>query len=171
MNRSPKFALTVVCCLATLIPALRSSAEEPRTTLPIDGRPFFWALSVKDVEASSSWYQRVLGFSEVRQIDMPERSARIRLLRTDHAFLELVEHATARDVSEIEPAIEKIYLLRGVFKTGLLVDDLESTLDRLGALNIPLRGIIFTEPDGTFRSAQIEDPDGNVIQLFERLGD
>ncbi len=27
------------------------------------------------------------------------------------------------------------------------------------------------DPDDSFRSAQIEDPDGNVVQLFERLGE
>jgi len=32
-------------------------------------------------------------------------------------------------------------------------------------------GSVFTEPDDTFRSTQIEDPDGNILQLFERLGD
>lgn len=172
MNRCRRPQLVLVFCLAIVGSAERAAAVPEQTgSRPIEGRPFFAALSVRDAEASAAWYERVLGFSAVRRIDMPERGARIVLMRTENAFLELVEHAAARSPAEIDPTIDKIYLLRGVFKLGLLVDDLAATLDRLGALDVPLRGIVFTEPDNSFRSAQIEDPDGIVIQLFERLSD
>lgn len=132
-------------------------------------RPFFFALSVADVESSAAWYRRVLGFRPARSIDLAERGVKIRLLDRDGAFLELVEDATARPPAEVDPALERRFRVHGVFKVGFLVDDLDHIRERLVELDVPLRGDPFTEPDGSMRSLQIEDPDGNVIQLFEIL--
>jgi catechol 2,3-dioxygenase-like lactoylglutathione lyase family enzyme len=157
----------IFCVLVTIASSSWAQTSEPDTA--VEGQPFFWALSVSDVERSADWYGRVLGFVETRAIETPERGARIRLMRTDSAFLELVEHGAARDLTELDPELTRRYLIHGTFKVGLLVDDLDSTVARLGDLGVPLRGMVFEEPDGSFRSTQIEDPDGNILQLFERL--
>ena len=135
----------------------------------LDAQPFFTAVSVKDVDASAAWYGKIFGFEVTREIDLKERGIRIRLLRGDSAFLELVEDSSAVSARERIPEVEKIAQVRGFFKSGVLVHDLDAAVERLKALGVPLRGKIVTESDGSFRSAQIEDPDGNVWQLFERL--
>lgn len=142
---------------------------EPAPPRPLEAEPFFVALSVADAEKSAAWYGEVLGFDLARRVDT-ESGVRIRILRRPGALLELVQHPKARARRELEPPMERSFLLHGTFKTGFLVKDLDAAVKRLEALGVPLRGQVFTEPDGTFRSLQVEDPDGNVLQLFERLG-
>lgn len=149
--------------------------ESPPEPVPVpepvavEVRPFFFALSVADVEASEFWYERVFGFSTVRSIDVEARGLRIRLLARQGAFLELSEVSDARALADMAPDLEKRYLLHGVFKVGFEVEHLDRALARLETLEVDLRGMVITETDGSMRSAQVEDPDGNVIQLFEIL--
>jgi catechol 2,3-dioxygenase-like lactoylglutathione lyase family enzyme len=139
------------------------------TTPPVAARPFFTALSVRDIDTSTAWYGKVFGYAVTRAIDLPERGLRIRLLRNETAFLELVEDGSSVAARERIPEVERIAQLRGVFKSGAQVDDLDATVARLEHLGVPLRGKIVTESDSTLRSAQIEDPDGNIWQLFQIL--
>lgn len=144
-------------------------AEEPAPAQPLEAAPFFMALSVADAEKSAAWYGEVLGFDVARRVEMEESGIRVLILRRPGALLELVQHPEARAPSDLEPPLERRFLLHGPFKLGFLVDDLDAAGERLAALGVPLRGRTFTEPDGSFRSLQVEDPDGNILQLFERL--
>lgn len=149
--------------------AARAGAASRALPPAVDVRPFGFALSVADVEASARWYERVFAFRSVRSVDLEERGVRIRLLARDGAFLELVQLRDARPLASVAPGVDKRQNLHGVFKLGLRVDDLEEAVARLGALGVELALGIFEEPDGSMRSAQVEDPDGNRIQLFEVL--
>jgi len=145
-----------------------AAAEAPS---PLEAQPYFVALSVADAEASAAWYERVFGFRTERSMDLAERGVRIRLLRGPAGLLELVEDREARALADLEPPIERRFRLHGVFKVGFQVTDLDATVDRLEALGVELRGQVFTESDGSMRSLQVEDPDGNVLQLFELVDD
>jgi len=144
----------------------RSSAADEAVIARGRAQPFFVALSVANVEASAAWYQRVFGFEQVRSVDLADRGLRIRLLAADQALLELVEMAGARSRKRED---EKLAAVRGVFKVGFRVASLDDMLARLKGQGVALRGDVVTEPDGSLRSAQVVDPDGNVIQIFERL--
>lgn len=147
-----------------------SAAEEPAAQAePIAATPFFTALSVRDLESSKAWYERTLGFAVAREIDGGDRGFRIALLSKPGAALELVEVSGSRALEDLDPPIARRQHLQGVFKIGFRVPDLDRALRRLEALGIPLRGRVITETDGK-RSAQITDPDGNIIQLFQLPG-
>jgi catechol 2,3-dioxygenase-like lactoylglutathione lyase family enzyme len=161
-------ASLLLCATLTAGATPRQQGETPPA---VEAQPFFFALSVADVDASAAWYERVFGFAVVSNRDLPEREIRIRLLQRPGAFLELVDDAAARPLTEAAPSAARRSLAHGVFKIGLLSADLDRTLERLSALGVPLRGIVFTEADGSMRSLQVEDPDGNVVQVFELLGD
>lgn len=168
LNSAARAAVVVMAVMALTISA---EAETLGEADPIEVRPFFFALSVADAEASSAWYQRVFGFAVAREIDLPDARARIRLLERAGAFLELVESPEAQPLTTVAPQARRRHLVHGVFKIGLLTPDLDRALEGLERLDVPLRGEVFTESDGTMRSLQVEDPDGNVIQVFELLGD
>lgn len=160
--------------LATTLFGVHPAAQESLPPVaappePLDATPFFAALSVRSVEISAAWYGKVFGFEVVRKMEPPGRGLRILLLRKPGALLELVESEAARGPAELEPPLERRFLLHGVFKVGFLVEDLDDAIRRLEGLEVELRGKVFTEPDGGFRSLQVEDPDGNVVQVFERL--
>jgi catechol 2,3-dioxygenase-like lactoylglutathione lyase family enzyme len=169
--------LTAILLLAVVSGAAEEArtAGEPSPTSSespaVDARPFGFALSVADVEASARWYERVFGFRPVRSVDLEERGVHVRLLVGDGAFLELVQLRDARPLSAAAPGVDKRQNLHGVFKVGFEVDDLEAALERLARLDVELALGVVDEPDGSMRSAQVEDPDGNRIQLFEVLED
>ena len=125
---------TMVPLLVAASLALPASASEVSRPLAVE--PFFYALSVRDAEASAAWYSRVLGFELARSMDLEEHGVRIRLLERRGALLELVESASARDLSELEPAVERRHELHGVFKIGFLVDDLDAAVDALLARDV-----------------------------------
>lgn len=165
------FSVVLVAALL-LLPAAGQEPPLPPAAPPqtLEASPFFTALSVSSVETSAAWYGKVFGFEVVRKIEQPERGLRIFLLRKPGALLELVETKAATKPTDLEPPLERRFLLHGVFKVGFLVEDLDQTIGRLEALGVELRGKVFTESDGSFRSLQVEDPDGNVIQIFQWLG-
>lgn len=161
---------SVVTLMALLAAGGPSAAQEAvPDPLPLEARPFFFALSVRNVDESRAWYERVFGLRTVRSMDVEERGLRIRLLAREGTFLELGEISGAGAAADLEPGLEKRQLLYGVFKVGFEVADLDRALARLEALEVELRGGPITESDGSMRSAQVEDPDGNIIQLFEML--
>lgn len=163
--------LTLLAFLVSSLPAPAHETPPPAAARPepLDATPFFTALSVRSADASAAWYGKVFGFEVVRRMEPPGRGVRIVLLRKSGALLELVESEAARGPVELEPPLERRFLLHGVFKVGFLVEDLDDAMRRLEGLEVQLRGKVFTEPDGGFRSLQVEDPDGNVVQVFERL--
>lgn len=59
---------------------------------------------------------------------------------TFHGALRFPEELEARAAAEIDPLIEKPYLVRGLLRLGFLVDELDLTVERLKALGVPLRG-------------------------------
>lgn len=151
--------------LSALLTSGAQSHDDRRDALEVE--PFFVALSVRDVEKSSQWYERTFGYSTVRKVDLEARGVRIRLLKGPGGVLELVQDRNAKALSDLQPRLAKRYLLHGVFKTGFKVKSLAATQARLKRLGVPLRGKVVTESDGSMRSLQVEDPDGNVIQIFE----
>lgn len=142
---------------------------QPESPASVAVRPYFFALSVADLDVSGAWYERVFGFTTSQQMALPDRGIRVRILTGTGAALELVEDANSRSVTDLDPSMAPRARLRGVFKMGFEVDDLERAMTQLEALGVPRRGRIITERDGSLRSAQVEDPDGNIVQLFEIL--
>lgn len=157
-------ALIAVACASSGAPSTTGATSTQSTVAP-----FFFALSVTDVEASSAWYEKTLGFRVARTAEVAERGIRIRLLTIDGGVLELVETPQARPFGDVAPIAAQRASIHGIFKIGFRVADLDATISMLEQRGVALRGKAFTEPDGTMRSAQIEDPDGNIVQLFELL--
>lgn len=162
-----------VCILILLLAATYVVADVSQSyaqeASPLTAQPYFVALSVRDVDTSVAWYERVFGFEVTRSLDNTERGFRIRLLKRSGAFLELVENANAQAAHDLDASLTRPHLLYSIYKFGFLVDNLDSVLTQLEALEVPLRGSVFTEADGSMRSLQVKDPDGNVIQIFEIL--
>jgi predicted enzyme related to lactoylglutathione lyase len=50
----------------------------------------------------------------------------------------------------------------------LVTEDLDAEIDRLRAAGVPFRNDVVSGPGG--RQVLIEDPAGNLVELFERAG-
>lgn len=160
-----------LAALLTAVAVQPIAAQEPATSSAsaVEPAPFFSAISVADLERSVEWYTRVLGFEIRREASVPARSIEITLLERSDALLELVEIGDARPLSELAPEISRRQFVHGVYKIGFLVEDLDQLIEHLTTLDIPLRSDPIEEPDGGLRSLQVTDPDGTIVQIFERL--
>ncbi len=166
MSKASSFGRAAIALLALAIGGRTALYSEPS---PIAAAPFFAALSVADAEASADWYGRVFGYTIHRSIDVPERGVRIRLMHAERGFVELIELESAVPLDERLPDLNGRYQVHGIFKIGVRVADLDLAIERLEELGVALRGEVITEEDGSMRFAQVEDLDGNIIQIFEEL--
>jgi catechol 2,3-dioxygenase-like lactoylglutathione lyase family enzyme len=128
----------------------------------------FIALSVADAAASARWYESTLGFRVVKRIDPPNERVHIVLMEGDGAFLELLEHPTAKARTAWHADAKEAYDVRGIFKAGLIVERLDGLLQTLRERQVEIRHGPFDIPELKVRSFIAVDPDGNLLQFFGR---
>jgi glyoxylase I family protein len=112
---------------------------------------------VADVERSVDFYTRYLGFHLEHQ--QPPAFANVSLGPL-HLLLSGPGASGSRPMSDgrrQEPG--------GWNRVVLRVTDLPTLVDALGQAGVPIRGRMESGPGGS--QIQIEDPDGNPIELFE----
>jgi catechol 2,3-dioxygenase-like lactoylglutathione lyase family enzyme len=128
----------------------------------------FFALSVKDLNATSAWYQQKLGFHEVHQSASPDGKSRAIILARDGAIVELIHHKQAVTGTALRKDY-KAYLVHGIFKVGFVVQDADHTMQRLKANGVQIANGPFTDDALHMRSFIIRDNEGNYIQFFSKV--
>jgi len=129
--------------------------------------PYRIALSVSNVNELSKWYQDILGFQFSRRMDFEAYGVSIMILEKNGFGLELIEKAGSKFKKERIPDLEDVSLLRGFMKVGFLVDNIDHTADLLKEKGVKIVYDVTDDPDDNSSWMIIEDPDGNLIQLFE----
>ena len=123
-------------------------------------------LTVRDVDRSAEWYQRVLGFKFVKRFDVPpdvEGIPRVLLLHPDSGFLVGLCGHRGRSGDRFSP------LRTGLDHLAFEVSDDEqlthwiSDLDALGVEHSPVRDLVHS------RFVSLEDPDGIQLELWVTL--
>ncbi|NNF59009.1 MAG: VOC family protein [Rhodothermaceae bacterium] len=152
---------TVPGCVALiLLASTATSAQQPEPWVPEIGTRQFFAVLVEDVEQSADWYRRAFGLTEHDRWTADDSTARIINLMNEHLFVELIWRTDAPDVDRS----------LGIFKVGFWVPDVDAIADRVEAATGE-RPPALDVPAHTLRLIQLRDPDGNIIQLSEALGD
>ena len=151
--------LTVACALAQQ-PGPPPAFNEPSGS--------FFALSVKNLDATAAWYKQKLGFHEIKQSASPDGKSRAIILERDGAVLELIHHKQAVSGNALMKGY-KTYLVHGIFKVGFIVDDVDHTLQRLKANGVPVYNGPFNDEALHMRSFLIRDNEGNIIQFFSKV--
>ena len=134
---------------------------------PMPAQPYWLALSVADVEATATWYQTHLGFTEFERMDLPQRDMYLRFLKRGHFTLELAQRGDAVTVSD-HVKVSKKSQVRGYYKWGLLVEDLDTFAEKLRAADVRFHGEVFDDPRFGVRTVVVADNEGNLVQLFEK---
>lgn len=128
----------------------------------------FFALSVKDLNATSAWYKQKLGFHEIKQGASPDGKSRAIILERDGAVLELIHHKQAVNGTALRKDY-KPYLVHGIFKVGFIVQDADHTMQRLKANGVPIANGPYTDEPMHMRTFMIRDNEGNYIQFFSKV--
>ena len=118
----------------------------------------FFALSVADIESSSKWYEEKLGLA----VDMRTKSGKtsVMVLSGNGLTVELLRHDEATDLGK------DALLVHGILKAGLVVENLDKTLEELKARNVQIAYGPYPARNGAMANFIIKDNAGNLIQFF-----
>ena len=118
----------------------------------------FFALSVADIEASAKWYAEKLGLA----VEMHTKSGKtsVVVLSGNGLTVELIRHDDAMDLGK------DALLVHGLFKAGLVIENLDKTLAELKARNVPIAYGPFPARADAMANFIIKDNAGNLIQFF-----
>lgn len=153
----------MLLCLASAV------AQQPaQSPFPPPSGAYF-AISVRDLNASAQWYKQKLGFHEVKQSASRDGSSRAIILETDGVLLELVHSKRAVSPRALIKGYKDAYQIYGVFKVGLMVQDADHTLERLKANGVQIANGPYTDDALRVRSFFVRDNEGNIIQFLSRI--
>jgi len=138
------------------------------------------AISSGDIERSLRFYRDLLGFEEVFKLNweigtktldditgLTDSSARVVMLKAGNACVELFEYATPapKPSEDRRPVCD-----HGITHLCLQVSDIDDEYERLKAA-----GMVFhcppQEVGDSLRATYGRDPDGNVVELLEVIGE
>jgi len=125
-------------------------------------------LSVADLDAQSSWYQRAFGLTATRAFVVPQASLRgVFLVGEDGLVIELLERAgsTHRPPASSPPDELLTQGWAHVCLRVASVDDVFAALIAAGAGAVTEPG---PSPEPGVRFAFVTDPEGNFIELLDR---
>lgn len=141
--------------LVSALFSLEAAAQDPSDVWVADiGAPQYFAVLVEDVDRSVEWYCRVFGLRSMGGSVAEDGSWRIENLSNERLLVEIIRDDRA---AEVERAL-------GFRKVGFGVPDVEAVADRIGRITGARPRVLDFARYGV-RILQIQDPDGNVVQL------
>jgi methylmalonyl-CoA/ethylmalonyl-CoA epimerase len=159
MSNRQTLILASVMCLSVVAIAAQQN------TTPFTTRGAFIGVSVADMDASVAWYTDKLGLTVVKRHPRVERSEAV-VLEGGGLVVELMKHDDAVPLVKAAPAITRNYLVHGIFKAGIVVDDFDTTITRLKARGVQIAIGPFPATKEQRANAIIRDNAGNFIQFF-----
>lgn len=145
------------------IPVKAQNQEQSGARISDQGETFF-ALSVNDIEKMESWYTGLFNLTTINRIDVPDGSVTIRLLHRPGLMIELLKHnqAKARDDENAS------FNLHGLFKVGFTISNIDDLFKDIKSRNIETVTDIITDDITNSRFFILKDPEGNLIQLWQK---
>lgn len=151
----PLLALALVALPTHL--AAQSAGDGPFGT----AQGGFFALSVRDLSATVSWYTEKLGLRSVMTVPRTGRIAGVVALEGNGITVELIQHDDATAPNGTAPE-----LTRGIAKAGVIVTDFDRTVAALRARGVEIISGPYP-PRPTMRAnLMFRDNEGNYIQVL-----
>lgn len=129
--------------------------------------PQFFAISAADAKVTAGWYVEAFGLEIIEESTSPDGTVGVVNIGNERVRIEIIEHPEAKNRQEL--GIARGYDVHGVFKVGFFVEDIEAEIARLEALGVTFRGRLVEFPSHGVRTILVNDPEGNIVQLFEWL--
>ena len=135
-------------------------------------QPYRIGIVVENLEKSSDWYSKIFGVEVYKEVSYPEfDSLNIHLLRNDNFEFELVERKSSISISDfIYNYNVKEKPLLGFYKVSFKVEEIEKIYDRIKKEKIEFHMDLSTDEEFNMKSFIIKDPDNNLLQFQENIG-
>jgi|SRR6187397_488223 len=148
--------------LLVFIAVANAAHSQQSASFQVDS--YFSALIVKNIDSSVNWYQSVLGL-KTRFLPGTPQGIRVAIMESPQIVLEIIENNAWLDPKEFLKGKPEGTRLQGYFKIGFKVIAMDSFIEHLNKLNIPIPRI-YKDESGK-RNFLVEDPDKNLVQFFE----
>ncbi|HWN88664.1 MAG TPA: VOC family protein [Chitinophagaceae bacterium] len=148
--------------LLVFIAVANAAHSQQSASFQVDS--YFSALIVKNIDSSVNWYQSVLGL-KTRFLPGTPQGIRVAIMESPQIVLEVIENNAWLDPKEFLKGKPEGTRLQGYFKIGFKVIAMDSFIEHLNKLNIPIPRI-YKDESGK-RNFLVEDPDKNLVQFFE----
>lgn len=153
----------LVLCLIPGTVSRAVPAEDPLAGI----RPYLVSLTVPDARKAAQWYERKLGFAEEGAAAGPNGARMIVLVRNRFA-IELLQVGGSFSITAYRPHYQTNSLrLQGISKFGLAVNDLDGAWRQLKLRQVRVVRPVTELKQFHVRFFEIEDNNGNVIQIFQ----
>jgi len=123
----------------------------------------FFALSVRDLDASIQWYTDKLGLRVVSR--MEHEGVKGAIMEGNGLEIELMSHPAAVGPADPMDTNAKI-LTRGIMKAGIRISNFDETITSLRSRGVTIVLGPFPARKDQRANALIVDNSGNLIQLF-----
>lgn len=124
------------------------------------------SLAVKNMEATSQWYQQYLGFQETLRRDFPEYGTKIVFLETNGVVIELIEDQKWQPIDRPNPPQHTT--IQGVSQIRFKVQNIQEVVDRVKSHpEIQIAWDLVVVEDIGFKEFFIRDNEGNILQFAE----
>lgn len=135
-------------------------------------QPYLVSISVPNFDETIKWYRDNLGFTVIRQKDLPKLSLRVAFIELNGFQLEVIEFKQSVPFETIQkqfPNVDDRAKVQGFGKLAFLVDDIEAAAARLKRNEVKfIRQISYDEESGT-KWFIVVDNSGNWIQFFQKV--
>jgi hypothetical protein len=130
--------------------------------------PLFAAVVVKNIDSSMAWYSKVLGLELRNRVDNAGRGFKQAVLINKDIMIELVEltkFVSQDSLLRAQPVGTRIL---GYNKFGFAVKNIDALYQRFSAMQLKFYGTMVTDPVNKKKTFLLSDPDGNLVQFFEK---
>ncbi len=124
------------------------------------------AISVRDLEKSSSWYKEVFGFDELGTFEKEDLNVKFKHLKLKNLILEIFQSTHSQSLPLYRKNLKDDLAVQGVKHFGLGVADMEISYKELKKRGVEFATEILIGASG-LRYAFLKDPDGILIELLE----
>ena len=163
----PSRRFVMITAMTALLTAVSGPGLAQTVPEPIAANGAFFALQVRDLDASVAWYRDVFGMRVVMSPPTVNGVA-MRLMEGDGVIVELIHDETARPLRDLiaggQDRRGPIWV-HGQFKAGIMVADFDGVIARLRERGANIAIGPFPPRSDQRANAVIRDNEGNYLQV------
>ena len=130
----------------------------------------FIAINASSADSIAQWYEEMFGLKLLKAIKVADGSAHIRIEGNEFLMVEIIEVKDSKVLTDCKLQQDQSHLLRGFFKAGVFVRDVQKAEDYFKAKGVAIKHSIFSDKETATLSFVLEDPNGNLLQFIQSEG-